>query len=222
MQQATYSPGPQTDDAGYADAELVAQLRAGDEAAMSQLVDQWSPTMLRVARSFVDSPQSAEDVVQDAWLGMLSGLATFEGRSSLRTWTFSILVNRARTRGAREARTLPRSPLATGDRPAADDLLAVPGGEPVRTWSSIDAQSRWDTAPESVVLSKETCSSLTGPCRRCRHDSARWSPCATSAGCPPKRSAPPWTSRRPTSGSCCIAPVPSSARPWPGTTADDP
>jgi len=154
MQQATYTPGPQADDVGYADADLVAQLRAGDEAAMSQLVDRWSPTMLRVARSFVDSPQSAEDVVQDAWLGMLSGLATFEGRSSLRTWTFSILVNRARTRGAREARTLPRSPLATEDE-SADDLLAGPGGEPVRTWSSIDAQSRWDTAPESVVLSKE-------------------------------------------------------------------
>jgi RNA polymerase sigma-70 factor, ECF subfamily len=155
MQQATYAPVPRTDEAGYADAELVAQLRAGDEATMSQLVGRWSPTMLRVARSFVDSPQSAEDVVQDAWLGMLSGLATFEGRSSLRTWTFSILVNRARTRGAREARTLPRSPLVTGDEPAPDDLLAGPGGEPARTWSSIDAQSRWDTAPESVVLSKE-------------------------------------------------------------------
>jgi RNA polymerase sigma-70 factor, ECF subfamily len=156
MRQATYSPGPQADDAGYADAHLVAQLRAGDDAAMSQLVDRWSPTMLRVARSFVDSPQSAEDVVQDAWLAMLSGLATFKGRSSLRTWTFSILVNRARTRGAREARTLPRSPLPTGDEPTADDLLAGPGGQSARTWSSIDAQSRWDTAPESVVLSKET------------------------------------------------------------------
>ena len=156
MQQATYSPASQTDGVGCVDADLIAQLRAGDEAAVSQLVDRWSPTMLCVARSFVDSPQSAEDVVQDAWLGMLSGLATFEGRSLLRTWTFSILVNRARTRGAREARTLPRSPLATGDEPAADDLLAGPGGEPVRTWSSIDAQSRWDTAPESVLLSKET------------------------------------------------------------------
>lgn len=155
MQQATYSPGPQADPVGYNDAGLVAQLRAGDEAAMSQLVDQWSPTMLRVARSFVDSPQSAEDVVQDAWLGMLIGLATFEGRSSLRTWTFSILVNRAKTRGAREARTLPQSPLAAEDGSATDDLLAGPGDEPVRAWSSIDAQSRWDTAPENVVLSKE-------------------------------------------------------------------
>ena len=85
------------------DADLVAQLRAGDESAMAQLVEAWSPAMLRVARSFVGSVQSAEDVVQDAWLGMLSGLARFEGRSSLRTWTFSILVNRARTRGTREA-----------------------------------------------------------------------------------------------------------------------
>ena len=162
MQQATYSPGPQTDDAGYADADLVAQLRAGDDAAMSQLVDHWSPTMFRIARSFVDSPQSAEDVVQDAWLGMLSGLATFKGRSSLRTWTFTILVNRARTRGAREARTLPRSPLAAEDGSATDDFLAGPGGEQVRTWSSIDAPSRWDTAPESTVMYKEILSQLDG------------------------------------------------------------
>jgi RNA polymerase sigma-70 factor (ECF subfamily) len=125
----------------YTDTDLVALLRAGDEAAMAQLVDEWSPVMLRVARSFVDSAQSAEDVVQEAWLGMLSGLARFEGRSSLRTWTFSILVNRARTRGARDARTLPQSP---------PELAETPG-----TWSSIDAPSRWDSAPESVVLSKE-------------------------------------------------------------------
>lgn len=155
MPQVSYGEAAQADEGTRADIDLVTQLQAGDESAMAQLVDQWSPAMLRVARSFVDSRQSAEDVVQDAWLGMLSGLARFEGRSSLRTWTFSILVNRARTRGAREARTLPRSPLATGDESAADDLLAGPGGEPVRTWSSIDAQSRRDTAPESVVLSKE-------------------------------------------------------------------
>jgi RNA polymerase sigma-70 factor, ECF subfamily len=143
------------DDVSYTDADLVALLRAGDEAAMSQLVERWSPAMFRVARSFVDSRQSAEDVVQDAWLGMLSGLATFEGRSSLRTWTFTILVNRARTRGAREARTLPQSPLATQTEQGADDWFAGPGHEATRTWSSIDTTSRWDTAPESVLLSRE-------------------------------------------------------------------
>jgi RNA polymerase sigma-70 factor, ECF subfamily len=139
----------------YADADLVARLRAGDEAAVSRLVDQWSPTMLRVAQSFVDSPQSAEDAVQDAWLGMLSGLAKFEGRSSLRTWVFTILVNRARSRGAREARTVPQSPLGTQDERAADDWSAGPGGAAPRTWSSIGGTSRCDTAPERVVLSNE-------------------------------------------------------------------
>jgi RNA polymerase sigma-70 factor, ECF subfamily len=143
------------DDVTYTDADFVALLRAGDEAAMSQLVDRWSPAMFRMARSFVDSPQSAEDVVQETWLGMLSGLAKFEGRSSLRTWTFTILVNRARTRGAREARTLPQPPSATHDEQGADDWFAGPGHEAARTWSSIDVTSRWDTVPESVVLSRE-------------------------------------------------------------------
>jgi RNA polymerase sigma-70 factor (ECF subfamily) len=145
----------QADDVTYTDADLVAMLRAGDEEAISQLVEQWSPTMLRVARSFVDSAQSAEDVVQEAWLGMLSGLARFEGRSSLRTWTFTILVNRARTRGAREARTLPQPSLATRSESSADDWFPGPGGEAARIWSSIDSASRWDTAPESAMLSRE-------------------------------------------------------------------
>src|SRR6516165_12347485 len=137
------------------DAVIVAQLRAGDESAMAQLVDEWSPAMLRVARSFVGSVQSAEDVVQDAWLGMLSGLARFEGRSSLRTWTFSILVNRARTRGTREARTVPQSPLGLRRESAAEDWCVAPGWDRPANWSSIGAQSQWDTAPETAALSKE-------------------------------------------------------------------
>jgi RNA polymerase sigma-70 factor (ECF subfamily) len=145
----------QADDVTYTDADLVALLQTGDENAISQLVEQWSPTMFRLARSFVASPQSAEDVVQEAWLGMLSGLARFEGRSSLRTWTFTILVNRARTRGAREARTVPQPPLATRGEPSADDWFPGSGDEAARTWSSIDAASRWDTAPESAVLARE-------------------------------------------------------------------
>ena len=88
MSKVSCSEARRADEGIGADADLVSQLRAGDEAAIAQLVDEWSPAMLRFARSFVDSPQSAEDVVQDTWLGMLSGLARFEGRSSLRTWTF--------------------------------------------------------------------------------------------------------------------------------------
>jgi RNA polymerase sigma-70 factor (ECF subfamily) len=111
--------------------------------------------MLRVARSFVDSPQSAEDVVQDTWLGMLSGLARFEGRSSLRTWAFSILAHRATTRGAREARTLTWSSLDSREGPSAEDRFAGSGAERPLPWASIDVPSRWDTVPESVALSRE-------------------------------------------------------------------
>jgi len=142
-------------EAGQADSDLVSQLRAGDETAFAQLVDEWSPTMLRFARSFVDSPQSAEDVVQDTWLGMLSGLARFEGRSSLRTWAFSILVNRATTRGAREARTLTWSSLDSREGPSAEDRFGDPGAEHPLPWTSIDVPSRWDTVPENVALSRE-------------------------------------------------------------------
>lgn len=136
------------------DADLVRQLRAGDESAIARLVDEWSPAMLRIARSFVDSAQSAEDVVQDAWLGMLTGLARFEGRSSLRTWMFSILVNRARTRGAREARILTWSP-DPGEGVTVEDGLPGPGGGHPSRWTSIDVPSRWDTVPENVALSRE-------------------------------------------------------------------
>jgi RNA polymerase sigma-70 factor (ECF subfamily) len=155
MPQISYCEAAQADEGTYTDADLVMQLRAGDESAIAQLVDQWSPAMLRVARSFVDSPQSAEDVVQEAWLGMLSGLAKFEGRSSLRTWTFSILVNRARTRGAREARTLTWSPLDPREGLMVERRIAGSGGEHPWKWTSIDTPSRWDTIPENVVLSRE-------------------------------------------------------------------
>jgi RNA polymerase sigma-70 factor, ECF subfamily len=158
MPQAT--PTVPRDEITYSDTDLVAQLRAGDESAMAQLVDEWSPAMLRLARSFVGSAQSAEDVVQDAWLGMLSGLARFEGRSSLRTWTFSILVNRARTRGAREARTLPQPPAGPRGGPVADGWCAGPGGKQSPNWSSIDAVSQWDTSPETVALSREALQQL--------------------------------------------------------------
>ena len=155
MSQVSYCEAPPAGGDVCADADLVTQLRAGDEAAMAQLVDEWSPTMLRVARSFVGSPQSAEDVVQDTWLGMLGGLARFEGRSSLRTWAFSILVNRARTRGAREARTLAWSALDSREGPMVEDRFAGSGGEHPSHWTSIDVPSRWDTVPENAALSRE-------------------------------------------------------------------
>ena len=106
-----------------ADQDLIESLRAGDEATFARLVRAWSPAMLRLARNFVSTSQSAEDAVQDAWLGMLNGLDRFEGRASLRTWTFSILVNRAKSRGVRESRTVVDLRVAEDDgngRPTVD------------------------------------------------------------------------------------------------------
>jgi RNA polymerase sigma-70 factor, ECF subfamily len=86
---------------------------------------------------------------------MLSGLAKFEGRSSLRTWVFTNLVNRARSCGAREARIVPRPSLGSQDERASDDRFSGHGGAAPRTWSSIGVISRCDTVPERVTLSRE-------------------------------------------------------------------
>jgi RNA polymerase sigma-70 factor (ECF subfamily) len=112
-------------DARPDDAELVQALRDGDEAAFAALVDELSPALLRLALMHVPSRAVAEDVVQDTWIGVIKGIDGFEGRSSLRTWIFQILLNTARTRGVREKRTLPfsffkRRAEEGADEPAVD------------------------------------------------------------------------------------------------------
>jgi RNA polymerase sigma-70 factor (ECF subfamily) len=89
------------------DSDLLLRLRAGDERAFAVLVDRYHEPMLRLATSFVPSRAIAEEVVQDTWLAALRGLAAFEGRSSLKTWLFRILVNRARSTGSKEQRSVP-------------------------------------------------------------------------------------------------------------------
>src|SRR5438105_509374 len=90
---------------------LLRRLRAGDEHAFLQLVERHHGSMLRVAIGFVRTRALAEEVVQDAWLGVVSGLADFERRSSLKSWIYRILVNCAKTRGHRERRSVPMSGL---------------------------------------------------------------------------------------------------------------
>ena len=101
------------------DALLVEGLRAGDEAAFVELMRRYGVGMLRVARMFVSSGAVAEEVVQEAWLGVLKGIDRFEGRSSLKTWLFRIVTNIAKTRGVREARSVPLSSLAGDENDAA-------------------------------------------------------------------------------------------------------
>ncbi len=109
------------------DRRTVAALLAGDERAFEALVRRYHSSLLRVAMSYVRPRSAAEEVVQETWLGVLRGLPTFAGRSSLRTWIFRILVNQARTRGVRERRTVPFSALGDGD-PAVDPERFLPNG----------------------------------------------------------------------------------------------
>lgn len=106
------------------DTELLRRLRSGDERAFVFLVERYHDSMLRVAASFVPSRAVAEEVVQDTWLAALRGLSGFEGRSSLRTWLFRILVNRARTTGTREHRSIPVADAG----PAVDAARFGPDG----------------------------------------------------------------------------------------------
>jgi RNA polymerase sigma-70 factor (ECF subfamily) len=109
------------------DAAVVAALRAGDERAFARLVDELSPRMLRLARVYVADAATAEEVVQEAWIAVLTGLGRFEGRSRLSTWVLGIVVNMARTRRAREARSRPFSSFGADDEPAlAHDRFLPP------------------------------------------------------------------------------------------------
>jgi RNA polymerase sigma-70 factor (ECF subfamily) len=102
--------------AGSAEAQLLEALRAGDEAAFTQLVREYQPSLVRVARIYVPTQAAAEEVAAETWLAVLNGLDRFEGRSSLKTWIFRILTNIAKTRGQRDGRTLPFSALENPGR----------------------------------------------------------------------------------------------------------
>jgi RNA polymerase sigma-70 factor, ECF subfamily len=130
------------------DRALLARLRTGDEEAFDALVHRYDGGLRRVARAFVRTPSAADDVVQETWLAVIGGLHAFEGRSSLSTWMFSILANRARTRAARDARTVPFSSLAA-EGPAVDPEAFGGDGR----WRS--APPRLDGDPEARLLSQE-------------------------------------------------------------------
>ena len=108
--------------------DTLAALRAGDERAFAALVDELSPGMLRVARGYVRTDGAAEEVVQDAWLAVVKGLDRFEGRSTLQTWIFGIVINLARGRGVRDARSVPFASLVDDDEPALGPERFLPPG----------------------------------------------------------------------------------------------
>jgi RNA polymerase sigma-70 factor, ECF subfamily len=134
---------------------LIAALRDGDQTAFAQLVDRHTPSMLRVARGYVPSHEIAEEVVQETWIALVKGIDGFESRSSLRTWLFSVMINIAKRRGARERR----------DTDAA--IAAYTGGtvDPARFrgsddpypghWRPDDVPSPFPDTPEGSVLGHE-------------------------------------------------------------------
>jgi RNA polymerase sigma-70 factor, ECF subfamily len=135
------------------DRELVQRLRDGDESAFMELIDRYGAMMLRVAQMYVRDRATAEEVVQETWLAVLNGIDRFEERSSLKTWIFRILTNRAKTRGARDGRMVPFSALAGAedDEPAVDpDRFFGPDSATPGAWSA--PPRAW---PEDVLLGRE-------------------------------------------------------------------
>jgi RNA polymerase sigma-70 factor, ECF subfamily len=131
------------------DVELLTGLRDGDEQAFVMLVGRYQQPMLRLARSMVSTQAVAEEVVQDTWMGVVRGIDRFEGRSSLKTWLFRILTNRARTTGAREPSHAPIETLHAVDASRFD--TNGEWADPVDRWID-DSDDRLDAATSSPIL----------------------------------------------------------------------
>lgn len=142
------------------DSVLLSGLRAGDERAFVALVERYHGALVDLARVYVRDRGTAEEVAQETWLGVLRGLTRFEQRASLKTWIFRILVNCARTRGARDGRAIPFSGLESLDAGASEPAVAVerfhsPGQAWAGHWST--PPDSWETVPEEYLLRRETC-----------------------------------------------------------------
>jgi RNA polymerase sigma-70 factor (ECF subfamily) len=140
------------------DEELVRALRAGDEAAFIALVRRHNALMLRVALGYVRTEAVAEEVVQETWCAVLTGIDRFEGRAALKTWIMRILTNRAKTRGQREARSVPFSAIANADDggPAVDPDRFLPADHPRYPGHWAAAPTAWSQLPDERLLAAET------------------------------------------------------------------
>jgi RNA polymerase sigma-70 factor, ECF subfamily len=142
--------------AGSTETQLVDALRAGDEAAFIQLVREYQPSLVRVARIYVSTQAAAEEVAAETWLAVLNGLDRFEGRSSLRTWIFRILTNIAKTRAQRDGRTLPFSALQDPGRVPEAALDADRFLDPEHPRWPGHWAVRPEPWPEDAVIAAET------------------------------------------------------------------
>jgi RNA polymerase sigma-70 factor (ECF subfamily) len=147
------------------DLRLIELLRSGNEAAFVLLVEQYNSSLLRLAKAFIPVSAVAEEIVQETWMGVLSGLKRFEGRSSLKTWIFRILTNCAKTRAQREGRSVPFSSLpefdSNANEPAVDPDRFRPADQ---QWAGqwVSFPRSWDEIPEERILSGETRACIEG------------------------------------------------------------
>ena len=134
---------------------VIAALRDGDESVFAQLVDQHTPSMLRVARGYVPSHEIAEEVVQEAWIALVKGIGNFEGRSSLRTWLFTVMINIAKSRGVRERRESDAA-IAAFTGGTVDPARFRESGDPYPGhWKPDEVPSPFPDTPEGSVLGQE-------------------------------------------------------------------
>ena len=190
------------------DDELLDALRQGDEGAYVALVRRYGGLMQRVALSYVRTPAVAEEVVQETWCAVLTGLERFEGRAALKTWLFRILTNRAKTRGQREARTVPFSSLAGEDDvdgPAVDPDRFLPADHPQWPGHWASGPAPWSAVPDERLLAREVRAHIREAIDTLPSASRRSSCCATSTVGRPRRSARCSASARATSACCCTA-----------------
>src|SRR5215471_16592807 len=139
------------------DGSLIEALRRGDEGAFARLVDDYHAHLNRIARLYIPNSAVADEVVQDTWLGVIQGIWAFEGRSSLKTWIFRILINRAKTRAAREGRVVPFARLEVeveaGAAVAPDRF--PPADHPTEPGHWTHPPTAPETSPEGRLLARE-------------------------------------------------------------------
>jgi RNA polymerase sigma-70 factor (ECF subfamily) len=143
---------------------LVTALRRGDERAFAWLLDRYSAPLCRLARSYVSTQTSADEVVQEAWLAVITGIDRFEQRSSLKTWLYRIVTNVARSRGVKDQRTVPfasfGAELEADDSAVAPDRFQGARDRAPGHWAAPPAP--WDEKPEEQLTSAETLGVVTG------------------------------------------------------------
>jgi RNA polymerase sigma-70 factor, ECF subfamily len=144
------------------DEALLSRLRAGEESAFDELVDKHHSALIRMAMGYVADREVAEEVVQDTWMAVIENLSRFEGRSSLRTWIFGILIHKAKDRGIREKRHMTFSAFEScedDNEEALDPSRFHQRGEAAGHWA-IPPQPWDDQTPEKLLASQQTINAM--------------------------------------------------------------